>query len=295
MPSRSKKEMSNSEKEQFLADMVVKAASNFAYLGISIDDIGIPPMMADKKMCSGHSWKDYCAICRFNYCWMCGAALHNPHGMNLIKSWSGVCGNSHDEDDVPSVEHHSRVLAMAKRMMEKDAESSGGKQAEAPRKVRKAAEPPSITIDSDDEPPAGGGWAGDRRIGKPTTSKAPRIQLSKAPPARNSTSALPRMPMAQQLAGFNAPQQLQIAQAQPLSAAQVVAQGVQPGSAAQAIAQPAVAPQINIAIAPLAQVRVESTNTTVRRIGDGVVGNVRFEVTVSVVLEQVMGQQPPAV
>jgi hypothetical protein len=50
-------------------------------------------------------------------------------------------------------------------------------------------------------------------------------------------------------------------------------------------------PQINIAIAPLAEVHVESTNTTVRRIGDSAIGSVRFEVTVSVVLEQGLGQQ----
>ena len=240
MSSRSKKEMSPSEKEQMLADMVVNAVTNFSYLGLTVDDIGIPPMTADKKSCSGHSWKNFCMICRFNYCWICGGPIPNPYRGELITCWKGVCGRSHADGTTPSVEHHSRVSKLVKAMIGGVANASG---------VTKRN---SIVLDSDDDVPVGGGggWAGDRRI---QARPVPRIQLATAPPARKTRRVDPAPPVA--------------------------------------IAPQAVVPQINIAVAPLAQVRVEGVpRTEVNRVADGVLGNARFEVNVTIVLEQMMGQ-----
>ena len=210
-----KKEMSQSNKEQFLAEMTVKAACSFAHLGLTLDDIGIPPLTADKKTCSGHSWKDFCATCRFNYCWKCGNGgdtFSSLHRRRIATCWTGLCGIMHDEAAVPSREHHARVLELAKQMMGEEMGNAeeAGKEEEVTHKRKKDSKERSLPV----------------------------------------------------------------AQASIASAAAVFA------------------PQINIAIAPLAQVQVESTNTVVRRVADGAMGNTRFEVTVRVVLEQVVvGQQ----
>lgn len=65
-----------------------------------------------------------------------------------------------------------------------------------------------------------------------------------------------------------------------------------PVAQAMPIAAPAMmmSPQINIAIAPLEEFRVETTSTRVRRVGNGIMGGLRFEVTVKLVLGQVVGQ-----
>ena len=265
MPPRSKKEMSQSEKEQVLADMVVKAAANFAYLGLTVDDIGIPPLTADKKECSGHSWKNFCMTCRFNNCWMCGDIIDSYRNGGAITCWKGVCGSYHAQGTIPSVEHHGRVMELVKAM-------TGRNAAPAPSvgRIRRADEDP-IVIDSDDEALGGGGWVGDRRIGD--LRPVPRIQLAKAPLARKAQRVKP------------APKRV----APPVADPQAIAR---PVADPQAIADPAIVPQINIAIAPLAQVRVEGVpQTDVARIADGAMGNARFEVKVTIVLEQVVGQQ----
>lgn len=233
MPSRAKKVMSQSTKEQFLAEMIVRSECNFAHLGLTLQDIGIPPLTADKKTCSGHSWKDFCTVCRFNYCQECGDAIPNSNRVRRAAAcWTGLCGN---HDQATDTEHHERVMQLVKQMMEEE---------EATETLHKKSRK--------DESPAGdgSGWAGDRMIG----SRIPRIQLAKAPKARIQARPMP------------------VARASVASAA-------------------VVAPQINISIAPLAQMQVETTDTMVRRIADGAMGNARFEITVSVVLEQVVGQQ----
>jgi hypothetical protein len=146
-----------------LADMVVKAATNFAHLGLTVSDIGIPPMNADKKDCSGHSWKNFCMICRFNYCWICGGEVRKAYNGKPVSCWKGVCGNLHAIDTVPSVEHHGRVTALVKAIM------GGGASGVTKRN--------SIVLDSDDDAlmGSGGGWDSVR--------PAPRIQ-AKAPAAR---------------------------------------------------------------------------------------------------------------
>lgn len=238
MPSRAKKPLSQSDKEQELAEIVVKAAKSFEYLHLTLDDIGIPPLTATKKECSGHSWKSFCAVCRFNFCWMCGGAVHNPGRRDLITCWKGACALHPGPGVAPSVEHHGRVLALAKTMM-----GIGGAPAPVIQAAGEQAEP--IVVDSDEEiGGAGGGWAGDRMIGGAPRRPAPRIQLARAPPARKVRRVAP--------------------------------------PAAEAV----VAPQVNIAIAPLARVRVEGSNTVVRTLGDGAMGRARFEVTVTIVLEQ---------
>jgi hypothetical protein len=216
--------MSQSTKEQFLAEMIVRSECSFAHLGLTLQDIGVPPLTADKKTCSGHSWKDFCTACRFNYCQECGDAIPNSNRVRRAAAcWTGLCGN---HDQATNTEHHERVMQLVKQMMGEEATETLHK----------------------DESPAGSGWAGDRMIG----SRIPRIQIAKAPKARIQARSMPVASIA---------------------------------SAA------VVAPQINISIAPLAQMQVETTDTMVRRIADGAMGNARFEVTVSVVLEQVVGQQ----
>ena len=217
MPPRAKKEISQSDKEQFLADMVVKAAYSFSHLDLALEDIGVPPLSADKRTCSGHSWKDFCVTCRFNFCWKCGAGggetvLHRTKP--IATCWTGLCAGTHNEAMNPSREHHGRVLELAKQAM--------------PEK------------------------ASDEPVAKDRASKVPRIQVA------------PSLPVAKA--------------------------SIAPAAKASAAPRQMIAPQINIAIAPLAEVSVESTDTDVRRIANGVLGNARFEVTVTVVLEQVMGQ-----
>ena len=116
--------MSQSDKEQMLAEMVVKAAANFEYLGLTVDDIGIPPLTADKKECSGHSWKNFCMTCRFNTCWMCGNII-NPYRTGRITCWKGVCDSQHFGGSNLSVEHHGRVSELVKAMMGSKAQSAG--------------------------------------------------------------------------------------------------------------------------------------------------------------------------
>ena len=241
MSSRSKKGMSPSEKEQMLADMVVKAATNFAHLGLTVRDIGIPPMNADRKDCSGHSWKNFCMICRFNYCWICGGEVQKVYNGKPISCWKGLCTNMHAIDTVPSVEHHGRVTALVQAVM-------GGEASGVTKRT-------SIVLDSDDDEllGSGGGWDSVR--------PAPRIQNAKAPAARKAPPArkVPRV--------------------------EAVAPQIN-------IAPQAVVPQINIAIAPLAQVHVDGVpQTEVSRIADGAMGNARFRVTVTIVIAQMLGQE----
>ena len=240
-----KKEMSQSNKEQFLAEMTVKAACSFAHLGLTLDDIGIPPLTADKKTCSGHSWKDFCATCRFNYCWKCGNGgdtFSSLHRRRIATCWTGLCGIMHDEAAVPSREHHARVLELAKQMMGEEMGNAeeAGQEEEVTHKRKKDSKERSLPV----------------------------AQASIASSKERS------LPVAQASIASSKARSLPVAQASIASAAAVFA------------------PQINIAIAPLAQVQVESTNTVVRRVADGAMGNTRFEVTVRVVLEQVVvGQQ----
>lgn len=236
MPPRSKKPMNESDKEQFLATMVVKAAHNFDYL--TLDDIGIPPLSAGKETCTGHSKRDFCVICRFNLCQGCGVPLSHLSRLGRFALWSGACGGG--ACGAGSSDHHARVLLLVNAEM---------------------------GVEDNNVPDLDDGWLD----GGGVQSFRPRIQISKAPKARK--------------ASVKAPVKAVAPKAPALAAAAPVIVPVVAPEAVPAIA-PVIAPQINIAIAPLAALSVESVQTSVRRTADGPAGGARFEVTVTVVLEQ---------
>ena len=236
MPPRSKKPMNESDKEQFLATMVVKAAHNFDYL--TLDDIGIPPLSAGKETCTGHSKRDFCVICRFNLCQGCGVPLSHLSRLGRFALWSGACGGG--ACGAGSSDHHARVLLLVNAEM---------------------------GVEDNDVPDLDDGWLD----GGGVQSFRPRIQISKAPKARKALAKAPVKAVAPKAPALAA-------------AAPVIVPVVAP-AAVPAIA-PVIAPQINIAIAPLAALSVESVQTSVRRTADGPAGGARFEVTVTVVLEQ---------
>ncbi len=82
--------LSNADKATVCANLVIKAAHDFQYLGFGVKDIGIPPPSACAPSCSGHGVADFCVICHFNGCKVCGSARVHKHAC-----WSGACPVDH--------------------------------------------------------------------------------------------------------------------------------------------------------------------------------------------------------
>ena len=82
--------LSNTQKAELCAQRAINTAYDFQYLGFDIKDIGIPPPSASAASCSGHGISDYCVICRFNGCRICGKAyVRSP------VFWKGRCDGVH--------------------------------------------------------------------------------------------------------------------------------------------------------------------------------------------------------
>ena len=92
--SRYKKEMNRHEKEEFLTTMLVTTASSLERHGLTLDDIGVPPLCSDPLTCSGHSIKGNCLTCRLNMCQKCGNFLCHLHITKQTPIWSGDCGST---------------------------------------------------------------------------------------------------------------------------------------------------------------------------------------------------------
>ena len=82
--------LSNTQKAELCAQRAINAAHDFQYLGFDIKDIGIPPPSACAASCSGHGISDYCVICRFNGCKICGKSFSR-----IPVFWKGRCGGVH--------------------------------------------------------------------------------------------------------------------------------------------------------------------------------------------------------
>ena len=102
------------KREEFIAKMVVDAYNDLKGSGKTLDQIGIPPLTANPKTCSGHSWKGFCPVCHLNFCYGCpNIAIPTDPGIKTTM-WAGSCG---DCENVPSTEHHERVMEIVKSML----------------------------------------------------------------------------------------------------------------------------------------------------------------------------------
>jgi hypothetical protein len=254
MPAR-KQPPSQAEQEQLLANMIIEASNRFEHVGL--DRIGVPPMEADARTCKGHSWKDFCTICRFNFCQECGAPLSHLFRSYVDSAfWAGHCGyHAH----AAPLAHHARVLQLVDQSMRGQEEvvavapeaappvaaaSNAARKAAAPKK--KAAAPPS------------GGAPEPKRASTWSVSERKRALAAAAAANAEDRDEDEETGGSEEESDHDA-----LVGPPPLPLL------------------PPIVPQINIAVAQLADIRVESTDAAVRRIGD-----TRFEITVTVVLGQ---------
>ncbi len=133
--SSKKKVPSQAEKEEFLAEMLVHTARNLEPHGFTLEKIGVPALSADPDTCSGHVLMGVCTACRFNLCRKCGRLL--SHLPNRTTIWSGSCGFNwlHTELDADSEEHHGRVIAQARLLLQEEKRAD---EIAADRRARKA-------------------------------------------------------------------------------------------------------------------------------------------------------------
>ena len=115
-------------KAELCANLLLQAAYDFNYLGFGVKEIGIPPKTACIKSCKGHGISDFCVVCNFNLCHMCGSC-------NVFKNamWSGDCGGDH-AGLKKNTKHKARVTELIK-----DIEFPDPVIAEKKLKVRKAS------------------------------------------------------------------------------------------------------------------------------------------------------------
>jgi hypothetical protein len=105
---RSKKAgVTQAEREQFLAEIVVRAART-----LSLEVVGIPALGADPRTCSRHSIRDVCLACRHNLCRKCGKVLGQQ-----VTVWSGDCGLA-SRHTAFSEGHQRRVMRLVQRMQD---------------------------------------------------------------------------------------------------------------------------------------------------------------------------------
>jgi len=109
MPKKDPPILTKSAQSELCANLLIQAAYDFNHLGFGIDDIGIPPKTACAKTCKGHGISDFCAVCNFNLCGLCGGSS------NVCKTsmWKGRCSRNHTGVK-KSNKHKARVLALLK-------------------------------------------------------------------------------------------------------------------------------------------------------------------------------------
>ena len=146
-----KRILTRTEKAELCASMVVKAAHNFNYLGVGIEQIGVPPPTAVSKTCRGHGIADFCVICNFNRCRICGScSVEGP------AFWSGECAESHEGMKLHT-KHTKRVMEIvnaaelpgayvAKVVVEKPSKPTVAKKAKATIPAKKAKATTSIHL-----------------------------------------------------------------------------------------------------------------------------------------------------
>jgi hypothetical protein len=102
------KKVSPASKAELCANLLIQAAYDFNYLGVGVKAIGIPPKTACLKSCKGHGISDFCCVCNFNLCHMCGSCHVLRNAM-----WNGDCGGDHSGLKKNS-KHTARVAELVK-------------------------------------------------------------------------------------------------------------------------------------------------------------------------------------
>ena len=73
------------------ADIVLNVAKSPGFANLPLDKIGIPPPFASAATCGSHGTANFCNICRFNLCKICGLA-----GVPKKAFWTGKCNANHE-------------------------------------------------------------------------------------------------------------------------------------------------------------------------------------------------------
>ena len=100
--------INNASKAEICANLLIQAAYDFNHLGFGVKDIGIPPKTACVKSCKGHGISDFCFVCNFNLCHLCGSCNVSKNAM-----WNGNCGGNHSGLKRNS-KHKARVTELIK-------------------------------------------------------------------------------------------------------------------------------------------------------------------------------------
>ena len=176
------------------AMVLAATASALMPRGVSMEDLGVPPLEIDKKKCKGHGIRGSCAECGFGHCQFCNRFMG---GKQVF--WNGNCGCS-DKDG--RMEEHERCVYRLIKRNDLISDDTTGKKADGKMKMAAVSSQTGVT---------------GRVKNVAARRSEPVAAEPRAKKMKNSTAA--------------ANQQLPIAQAVPINALNlasgIVAEGVQ--------------------------------------------------------------------
>lgn len=118
--------------------MVLAAtASALMPRGVSMEDIGVPPLEIDKKKCKGHGIRGSCAECGFGHCQFCNRFMG---GKQVF--WNGNCGCSDKDGRVQ--DHERRVYRLIERN-DLISDDTTGKKADGKMKMAAVSSQTGVT------------------------------------------------------------------------------------------------------------------------------------------------------
>jgi hypothetical protein len=119
-------------KEMRMDCAMVLAATASALMprGVSMEDLGVPPLDIDKKKCKGHGIRGSCIECGFGHCQFCNRFMG---GKQVF--WNGNCGCSDKDGRVQ--DHERRVYRLIERN-DLISDDTTGKKADGGKKMKMA-------------------------------------------------------------------------------------------------------------------------------------------------------------
>ena len=126
-------------KEMRMDCAMVLAATASALMprGVSMEDIGVPPLEIDKKKCKGHGIRGSCAECGFGHCQFCNRFMG---GKQVF--WNGNCGCSDKDGRVQ--DHERRVYRLIERN-DLISDDTTGKKADGKMKMAAVSSQTGVT------------------------------------------------------------------------------------------------------------------------------------------------------
>ena len=162
-------------KEMRMDCAMVLAATASALMprGVSMEDLGVPPLEIDKKKCKGHGIRGSCIECGFGHCQFCNRFMS---GKPVF--WNGNCGCSDKDGRVQ--DHERRVYRLIKRN-DLISDVAPEKKADGSKKMKMAESADPVSS----------------QTGRVKNVAARRSEPVAEPEAKKSTGAANQLPIAQ--------------------------------------------------------------------------------------------------